>query len=275
MTDRSRRDLIDRVKLVEEQVYPDYTTPAPITAAILDAEDGAAGADGDDLTGGGGGGGGTGTERTISIPMVTLADGESAEAWTYVPANLPGTITQAVVATETGDGPTDLEVVFYDETNATELYAAEGLSQQPDTDVGEDISASVRIRNNTGVQVSASAMLHLTLGKFAGAARSINVPMTELQNTEEVRSWFVAPTGYTTTLTSASLHDATGAQPTGLDVVVYDDTNDTELYRSNAESDWGIQTAVPEGAAVYVAVENQTGGTVNATAEVGFGVEAN
>lgn len=104
-------------------------------------------------------------------------------------------------------------------------------------------------------------------GAGGGAAnRTLNIPTTNLADTEEIRQWLYAPAGVTTTVLATTLLNEAGQAPTGLDVYVYDYDNSTELYRDGSTYNEPTDLTLTEGAVHYLAVENATGSTQNANA---------
>lgn len=102
--------------------------------------------------------------------------------------------------------------------------------------------------------------------------RALNIPTTNLADTEEIRQWFVAPSTITSTVVASTLLNEAGNAPTGLDVVVYDYTAGAEVYRDGSTYN-EPHLELTAGNVHYVAIENQSSATQNANAVLDMEVE--
>jgi hypothetical protein len=104
-------------------------------------------------------------------------------------------------------------------------------------------------------------------GIDAGATlRTLPIPTTNLADAEEIRTWFVAPGDVTSTVAASTLLNDAGNAPDGLDVVIYDFTAGTEVYRDGSRYNEPADLTLTEGNTHYFAIDNSSSATQNASA---------
>lgn len=94
--------------------------------------------------------------------------------------------------------------------------------------------------------------------------RTLNIPTTNLADTEEIRQWFRTESGSTEVVATTLLNEAAQA-PDGLDLVVYDYDAGVEVYRTGATHSQP-DVELEADSVHYLAIENSSGATQNANA---------
>lgn len=103
--------------------------------------------------------------------------------------------------------------------------------------------------------------------------RTLNIPTTNLTDTEEFRQWFVTDPDATTTAVETILLNEAGQAPDGLDLVVYNYTDSVEVYRNGSTRSEPTDVSLTAGHVHYVSIENQSSAEQNANAVLSLEVE--